>query len=85
MSAQTAAADAAALTAAGWPPTRRPVRVAPARVRTLDPPTRTRTRHVPAARSLADRLRAAVRRRWHEAQRAAAMQAPAGTVKRGRA
>ncbi|MEV5598229.1 hypothetical protein [Streptomyces sp. NPDC052496] len=94
MSAYTSTADAA-LAAAGWPPTRRPVRVAPAQVRTLDPPSRTRTpvgsqarprtRHVPAAHSLADRLRAAVQRRWHEAQRAAAMQIPAGTVKRGRA
>ncbi|MFD9816713.1 hypothetical protein [Streptomyces sp. NPDC059080] len=31
------------------------------------------------------RLRAALRRRWREAQRAAAMNVPAGTVKRGRA
>ncbi|MFD7664939.1 hypothetical protein [Streptomyces sp. NPDC059788] len=84
MSAHTSTADSV-LAAAGWPPTRRPVRVAPAQVRTLDPPTRNRTRRVPAARSLADRLRTAVRHRWHEAQRAAAMQVPAGTVKRGRA
>ncbi|MFF4951598.1 hypothetical protein ACWC2K_08755 [Streptomyces chattanoogensis] len=31
------------------------------------------------------RLRAALLRRWREAQRAAAMQVPVGTVKRGRA
>ncbi|GAA3165873.1 MULTISPECIES: hypothetical protein [Streptomyces] len=31
------------------------------------------------------RLRAALRRHWREAQRAAAMNVPAGTVKRGRA
>ncbi|GCD35392.1 hypothetical protein OEIGOIKO_03135 [Streptomyces chrestomyceticus JCM 4735] len=84
MSAHSSTANAAAI-AAGWPPTRRPVRVAPAQVRTLQPPTRDRIRQVPAVHSLADRLRAVVRRRWHEAQRAAAMQVPAGTVKRGRA
>ncbi|OKI09915.1 hypothetical protein A6A06_04640 [Streptomyces sp. CB02923] len=84
MSAHTSTADSA-LAAAGWPPTRRPVRVAPAQVRTFDPPTRFRTRRSPGTHSLADRLRAAVRHRWHEAQRAAAMHTPAGTVKRGRA
>ncbi|GCD43541.1 hypothetical protein [Streptomyces paromomycinus] len=84
MSAHSSTANAAAV-AAGWLPTRRPVRVAPAQVRTLQPPTRVRTREVPATHSLADRFRAAVQRRWHEAQRAAAMQVPAGTVKRGRA
>ncbi|MFK8848655.1 hypothetical protein [Streptomyces sp. Ac-502] len=84
MSAHSSTADAAAV-AAGWPPTRRPVRVAPAQVRTLQPPTRGRARHVPEVHSLADRFRTAVQRRWHEAQRAAAMQIPAGTVKRGRA
>ncbi|KOG57062.1 hypothetical protein ADK76_18505 [Streptomyces griseoflavus] len=100
MSAHTGTADAA-LAAAGWPPTRRPVRVAPAQVRTLDPPTRhrkrartrpqataegpARTRQVPGSDSLLSRFRAAVRHRWHEAQRAAASQIPAGTVKRGRA
>ncbi|WP_030678160.1 hypothetical protein [Streptomyces rimosus] len=84
MSAHTSTADAA-LAAAGWPPTRRPVRVAPAQVRTLDPPTRNRTRQGPVAHPLLDRFRAAVQRRWHEAQRAAAAQIPAGTVKRGRA
>lgn len=84
MSAHSSTADAAAV-AAGWPPTRRPVRVAPAQVRTLQPPTRDRTRDVPASPSLADRFRTAVQRRWHEAQRVAAMQIPAGTVKRGRA
>ncbi|MFH8406730.1 hypothetical protein ACH4FX_18330 [Streptomyces sp. NPDC018019] len=88
MSTHTSTADAA-LAAAGWPPTRRPVRVAPAQVRTLDPPTRAqpraRTRQVPGTDSLVDRFRTAVQRRWHDAQRAAAMQIPAGTVKRGRA
>jgi hypothetical protein len=33
----------------------------------------------------AARLRAGLLRHWREAQRAAAMQVPAGTVKRGRA
>ncbi|MEU2792779.1 hypothetical protein [Streptomyces sp. NPDC007100] len=86
MSAHSSTANAAAI-AAGWPPTRRPVRVAPAQVRRLQPPTRDglRTRPVPVVHSLAGRFRAAVRHRWHEAQRAAAMQVPAGTVKRGRA
>ncbi|MFH9421225.1 hypothetical protein [Streptomyces sp. NPDC017529] len=84
MSAHSSTANAAAV-AAGWPPTRRPVRVAPAQVRTLQPPTRDRTRQAPAPHSLTGRLRAAVRHRWHEAQRAAAMNAVAGTVKRGRA
>ncbi|KAA6214428.1 hypothetical protein CP973_35625 [Streptomyces albofaciens JCM 4342] len=98
MTAHTGTADAA-LAAAGWPPTRRPVRVAPAQVRTLDPPSRNRDRtrpqapagtparirQVPGADSLLGRFRTAVQHRWHEAQRAAAMQVPAGTVKRGRA
>ncbi|GAU65001.1 hypothetical protein SSP35_01_03380 [Streptomyces sp. NBRC 110611] len=61
---------------------------------TTTAPTRTHTRAhtlgAPAGatgrlRAAAEALASTARRQWHQAQRAAAMNVPAGTVKRGRA